>query len=83
MGEALRSTYSFFNPDTKVKTPEDPRLGPLTDWERFDHELEADNPEVCDWFRHKTTGEVTSSDPRMSVDALRARGVPLRSFSLI
>lgn len=81
--DALRHKHRFVNRETETKTPEDPRLGPLVDWERFDRELEADHPETCDWFRNKTTGEEMASDPRMTAEALRARGVALRSFSLI
>ncbi|KAJ3566576.1 hypothetical protein NPX13_g7083 [Xylaria arbuscula] len=74
--------YFFYNPDTETSTCEDPRLGPLVDWERIQHEWTPDDPEICDFFRHKTTGEVMNSDPRMLPDALRARGVNIETFSL-
>ncbi|KAM5354470.1 hypothetical protein ACJ41O_001117 [Fusarium nematophilum] len=82
-GNCERYLHRFFNPDTGEVTPEDPRLKPLADWERIEHEVELDDPETYDYFRHRVTGEVTAFDPRMRADALRARGVDLRKFELV
>lgn len=82
LGERL--AILFRNEETSEVTSEDPRLGPLGDWERIlDHEPEADDPDVYEYFRHKHTKEVMNSDPRMLPDTLRARGVELRTFALI
>jgi hypothetical protein len=80
-----RYKYRFYNRDTKELVQEDPRLEGtnLGNWERFDHEPEPDDPPVFDYFRHKETGEVINSDPRMLPKALEARGVKLESFMLI
>ncbi|KAI0453613.1 heterokaryon incompatibility protein-domain-containing protein [Xylaria acuta] len=74
----------FFNPDTGVLCDEDPRLEPLGDhWERLDlRDRTADDPEIFQEFRHKPTGRIFKSDPRLSPEALRKRGVALETFSL-
>jgi hypothetical protein len=71
----------------KIKL-EDPRLEPDPDWERvaledIGREITGDDPEVCCFFKHRATGEVIDYDPRMTADALRRRGVPLRTFALV
>jgi len=74
----------FFNTDTKETTIEDPRLPALaSEWERFESPRTKDDPEYYQRFRNTVTGEVMNSDPRMLPDALRARGVALRTFQLI
>ena len=83
-----RLSYRFFNEKTGEETPEDPRLDPDPDWERIHEEdlgreLTGDESSFCEFFRHKTTGEARYTDSRLSADALKARGVPLRAFSLI
>ena len=80
-----RYTYLFYNPTTDELTREDPRLEPHPDWERVEQTmpLEQDDPEVCDFFRNKRTGEVMDSDPRISPEALEARGVKLRTFAIV
>ncbi|KAF2671445.1 hypothetical protein BT63DRAFT_217171 [Microthyrium microscopicum] len=63
---------------------EDPRVDPISEpWERMDYHRERHDPKFFEKFRNKDTGEVINSDPRMLPDALRARGVNLRTFSLI
>jgi hypothetical protein len=79
-----RSNYQFFNSSTGVLTDEDPRLPPLSPgWERFEKEWTSVEPHVCAWFRNTETGEEMDSDPRMLPETLKARGVPLRTFSLV
>jgi hypothetical protein len=83
-----RTLYRFFNSDTGELTADDPRLEPHPDWERVEVEdlgrvLTGDDPEVCDFFRNKTTEELINYDPRLLPEALEARGVPLRTFSLV
>lgn len=79
-----KRSYIFFNSLTGVETTEDPRLPPLSpDWERCEKEWTNDDPEICVWFRNTITGEEMNSDPRMLPEALKARGVPLRTFRLV
>ncbi|KAI1746970.1 heterokaryon incompatibility protein-domain-containing protein [Xylaria castorea] len=74
----------FFNPDTGVLCDEDPRLEPLGDhWERLDlRDRTADDPELFQEFRHKSTGKIIKFDPRLSPEALRKRGVALETIVL-
>ncbi|KAJ3527913.1 hypothetical protein NM208_g10467 [Fusarium decemcellulare] len=81
--EGERYAPHFYNPDEDIVTLEDPRLDPLDEWERIEHEVDVDDPEIYNYIRNKITGEETPFDPRLSADSLRARGVPLRQFDLI
>jgi hypothetical protein len=83
-----RILYHFFNAETGEHTTEDPRLEPHPEWERIDLEdlgrdLTGDDPEFCDFFRNKSTGELINYDPRLLPEALKARGVQLRNFTLV
>lgn len=67
---------------------EDPRLEPHPDWARVElkdlgRDLNGDDPEFCSFFRHNITGELIDYDPRMSPEALKARGVQLTNFALV
>lgn len=74
----------FLNVDTGEETFEDPRLPPLPPtWERIDSERTSDHPDVFQIFKNTITGAIMNSDPRMLPDALRGRGVPLRTFQLV
>jgi hypothetical protein len=74
----------FVNSTTQTETEEDPRLEPLpAEWKRA---LIGDRfwpTKKVDGFRNKVTGQIMDSDPRMLPDALRARGVPLETFTLL
>ncbi|KAM5352582.1 hypothetical protein ACJ41O_005304 [Fusarium nematophilum] len=78
----------FFNPETNTLTAEDPRLGPLEGWERIPleelgRELTGDDPQIYGFFGNTVDGRVVDSDPRMTPEALEARGVKLETFTLI
>ncbi|KAK3690549.1 heterokaryon incompatibility protein-domain-containing protein, partial [Podospora appendiculata] len=75
--------YRFYDAHTGMLTDEDPRLGPLGDWERIDHTRTGDDPVIFQFYKHKVTGETINSDPRMTPEALRARGVDVRTFRLV
>ncbi|KAK3381767.1 hypothetical protein B0H63DRAFT_561394 [Podospora didyma] len=76
--------FCFYNPETNIMTLEDPKSPPLSDeWERTDHERQDKDPETFDFFRNKNTGVVRNSDPRVLLDALKARGLPVTEISLI
>ncbi len=81
-------TSGFFNTETGAWTREDPRLDPDPDWERIDiedlgREPSGEDPDVFDFFRHRETGEMRDSDPRLLPEALRKRGVELEAFKLV
>lgn len=74
----------YYNEETEELTDEDPRLGPLPSaWHRVERHLTADDPEHVDFFENEDTGEVINYDPRLSVEALEERGVPLTTIRLI
>ncbi|KAM7192098.1 Heterokaryon incompatibility protein (HET) domain containing protein [Rhypophila sp. PSN 637] len=75
--------YRFHNPETGELSDEDPRLDPLpAEWERITRGRTEDDPQSFQCFRNKSTGETIDYDPRLSPDALRARGVDIRTFCL-
>lgn len=76
-------SYEFLNTETGVLTEQDPRLGPLAGWERDRSERTADDPAVYQRFKRIGSDEVVNYDPRMSPDALRARGVSLTTFEIV
>ncbi|KAK4223690.1 heterokaryon incompatibility protein-domain-containing protein [Podospora fimiseda] len=76
--------FQFWNKKTKL-TKDDPRLGALPEgWESVKEHRErtGDDPFVYRWFRNVETGEEINWDPRMSIDALKKRGVNIEMFSL-
>ncbi len=86
--QAFRTVYRYFNPETGILTAEDPRLKPHPSWERIGLEnlgrkLTGEDPQVCDFFRNKLTGEVSNSDPRLGPGELAERGARLEPFVLV
>jgi hypothetical protein len=84
----FRRTYKFFNPDTKQTTWNDPRLPKLGEWDHVPLEdlgrgLTGDDPEICEFFRHKTTGQVVNSDPRLAPEELAKRGLVLETLAIV
>lgn len=74
----------FVNTSTNKETIEDPRLEPLPEtWECLPPVRSPGDPHIYARYRNKETQEVMNSDPRMLPDALRARGVPLETFTLV
>jgi len=85
-GDALgRQRHWFLNVITGELTLDDPRLPPLPyrGWERAVYERSEEDPAVFERFVHLETGETVNHDPRMSAEALEARGVRLRTFELV
>ncbi|KAI1126965.1 hypothetical protein F5Y10DRAFT_293209 [Nemania abortiva] len=74
----------FHNPDTGVLCDEDPRLDPPgEDWERLpSRDRTAGDPQIFQEFRNRVTGQVTKSDPRLTPEALRTKGIGLEEFSI-
>lgn len=72
---------SFINMETGDVQVEDPRLGPLpAGWRYEDHEAKH----AYNIFSNEEIGVVeTTVDPRLSPEALKARGVSLQEFRLV
>lgn len=76
--------YRFHNPDTDTLVDEDPRLGPLDEkWVPVERERTVDDPCTFRCFVDRETGNEINHDPRMSPEALRARGVDIQTFYLV
>lgn len=75
----------FHNTQTGYLSEEDPRLGPLSpDWRRVSKGLRTgDDPVTFQRFVNTRTGEMITHDPRLDRDALIARGVVVRNFTLV
>lgn len=84
-GKDQRSWPSFVNTSTGISTWQDPRLPPLPPgWERIEHpELSTDGDLLYYRFKSNASNETTEFDPRLSPEALEARGVKLEKFQLI
>ncbi|KAI1368213.1 heterokaryon incompatibility protein-domain-containing protein [Xylaria arbuscula] len=80
---------AFVNTYTGACYLQDPRLRgiPLpSEWELAPHDDQArvhDDPEVFCRYRHRDTGELINYDPRVTADALRNRGVPVQTITLV
>ena len=78
--EHLRDYRAFLNHQTGEFQIEDPRLGPLpVGWYISDHERK----DCYNIYANDETGERTDFDPRMTPEALTARGVKIREFRLV
>jgi hypothetical protein len=85
VGDTLgRPLHRYLNRDKWEYTAEDPRLDRLPpEWERIEYERSPDDPALFEMFKNCVTGETINSDPRLSPEALRVRGVRLETFQLI
>ena len=72
---------AFINRDAGIVQIEDPRLGPLPPgWQIADHR----NKHMWNKYTNKAAGIVgTHFDPRMSPEALKARGIDLQEYRLV
>ncbi len=72
---------AFINHETGVVQVEDPRLGPLPPrWRIANHKMKH----VYNRYSNEATGKLTTHfDPRMSLEALIARGINLQEFRLV
>ena len=72
--------HAFLDHQTGEFQIEDPRLGPLpAGWYISDHERKN----AYNVYANDETGQKTKFDPRMTPEALTARGVELREFQLV
>ena len=82
----LRAIYT----NGSVDTQNDPRLGPLpphwrmrfgvVDDDLHDEEFDADGFRMQLWFENTENGDVTACDPRLTSEALKAKGVNVQDF---
>jgi hypothetical protein len=72
-------TPSFQNP-SEVSF-EDPRLGPLPEGWEYVKGRKRDGTRTVT-FRHLESRRKTHSDPRLSPEVLKARGIPIKTFHL-
>ncbi|KFY26841.1 hypothetical protein V493_03842 [Pseudogymnoascus sp. VKM F-4281 (FW-2241)] len=78
------SIQRYFDSSTKVVQSEDPRLGLVPiEWELLQGDRTPDDPDIFARFRNKITGQEINSDPRLFLDALKARRVDLKTFQLV
>ena len=78
----LKGYYdAFINCDTSIVQTEDPRLGPLPPgWRIADHRYKH----VFNLYTNEAAGIFKSKfDPRMSREALKARGIDLQEYRLV
>jgi hypothetical protein len=77
----------YLNTDTQEWSlaEDDPRLGPRPDdWELLPRSVWAAHEAlVYQEWRNRTTGEIITSDPRLSPDTLKERGIELEDFDLV
>ncbi|KAI0121336.1 hypothetical protein BJ170DRAFT_600012 [Xylariales sp. AK1849] len=78
-----RLRYYYVNLFTEEQTFNDPRLGPLEDWEILDDVPVGQDSVNVAVFRNRKTGITRNSDPRLDVDALKRRGVPVKAVRLV
>lgn len=80
--DGLRHVFHFLNRKTGEVTDDDPRLDPAIEWERLADERSATDPINCQKYTNIETGLVVNYDPRLSLEALEARGLKFRAFAL-
>ena len=75
----------FHNQETDERTHLDPRLGPLPEqWGEIRPESDVvEEFSLASSFKHRGTGEIMESDPRLLPDALKERGIKVEKFLLI
>jgi hypothetical protein len=85
----VKNTYStytllFHSVQDGTRTPEDPRLGELPEnWEPIEKEDEARLRYTVQHYRHKITNEIINSDPRLMLEAVRARSIKVETLVVI
>jgi hypothetical protein len=74
----------FVDSKTQTRSTRDPRLGPLpAEWKPIITKDRLWPSKRVEAFQNRDTGQILYSDPRLLPDALRARGVPLQTFTLV
>ncbi len=76
----------FKNEETGVQSIDDPRLAnwPVPeDWEPIEWTRTREDPMICVKYKNKSTGEIINSDPRLTPEILKSRGVLVKTISLV
>jgi len=86
--EETRKTWTprYFSTETALECYSDPRLIdiPFTQgWEPLKGVNTNDDPIICTNFRHRESGEVINYDPRLTPEALKSRGISIKSLTII
>lgn len=77
ISDGSRRVWRFLNDKTGQKQREDPRLGPLPkDWEFLQEDAYEQQ------YGNLASGRKMWSDPRMSEEALEARGVEVEAIAI-
>jgi hypothetical protein len=93
MLETPKSDFPFYCNDGNVVTQRDPRLPPLPfGWRElygwdidnvYGHEHDDDGEPMDIWFENISTKEIVRYDPRLTSEALKARGVDIKEFTVV
>jgi hypothetical protein len=93
MFETSKSEFPLYYNDGNVVTQRDPRLPPLpSGWRELygwdidnvsDHEHDDDGEPMDVWFDNMSTKEIVGYDPRLTSEALKARGVGVKEFIVV
>lgn len=83
--DASGFTYNhrFVHARTGVISDDDPRLKPLTGWERIRRDRTSRDPELFQCYRNTLNGKEMNSDPRLCPEALKRSGINLELFPLV
>ncbi|KAN0117738.1 HET domain containing protein [Hyaloscypha variabilis] len=86
--EETRKTWTprYFSTETALECYSDPRLIeiPFTQgWEPLKGVQTNDDPIICTSFRHRESGEVINYDPRLTPEALKCRGISIKTLTII
>jgi len=74
----------WLNAETSEKTLEDPRLGDLPPgWTRILRNRVMEDPLTFATFENLETGEMLDHDPRVSIEILKARNLPIETLALL
>ncbi|KAL2152134.1 hypothetical protein VTH82DRAFT_5318 [Thermothelomyces myriococcoides] len=76
--------YTFVENEQDSTRDEDPRLGRVEEpFERVKSARTVDDPICFTRFKDRTTGVEINYDPRMTAQALRERGVDVKTVELV
>jgi hypothetical protein len=79
--EELKSNYMvYIERESGMIQAEDPRLGELPpDWVLRNHEEDK----IWSWFENEAEEEGTGTDPRLTIETIKERGILLQDFELV
>lgn len=78
------ATHTYIHSESGRKSRWHPSLEPLLqEWKPFERERRPEDPSTFTCFRNDITGEERNSDPRLTAERLRRRGVAIRNFTFV